>query len=443
MATIRASNTNAAPRFQSAIIGGTNFTWDTANTTLQDFLNAGITQQQITDLGIRPVAPTTAVSAPTTTSAPVTPTAPTTATEPPESFDPSVQTIRLADGRQFTISVIGTNITEARRMGLSFKDILEIQRRTGQLFATGGGSIIQSSELMDLQSLALDEPWLAPNVVNLLTRHANYSDEQANQFLGRTELEKSSGSKVLPRLLPGPGDLNLSTPQGLEEAVNRGIITREEANQRLFELSSRTGLPIGGEGAQAGVVPADPGSARRALFDALPPGDIFRRAQQAQFPTLTGGFAANRVFPRQQQAFQQFAPILGFGADPSQTPNEALLNAFQSFIGGAPPTGAGLGATLSNILSTAAPEAITGGFTRPGAETPFGTIQPAFQAATAPFLQGLSPFIRGGTGEVLERQFRNRVAQSPELFQTPQQVFDAFRRFIPDFEGFNQPIPGQ
>ena len=179
---------------------------------------------------------------------------------------------------------------------------------------------------------------------------------------------------------------------------------------------------------------------QRETFEAGRRDPAFRRAEQEIFPGAGGTFLGERALPRLRNQFQAFSPITHFGG--FQQLGD-LEKAFRNFISGPLPTGATLGTQLQNLISgvgsTIDPTTFAGEFTQ-AAETPFGRVLPAFQAAIQPRLQSVGPTIRGNLERILQEQFQQRVATDPQQFQTPQDVFQSFqeRGFIPQV-----PMTGQ
>jgi len=176
-------------------------------------------------------------------------------------------------------------------------------------------------------------------------------------------------------------------------------------------------------------------------------GDLRRRVYGDIYPQFSGTYAANRILPRLGSQFESFLPITNFmsGGQRFETAADEEA-AFRAFLGGQRPTSAQLGQSLSGILGQQAsgslpPDLFSGIFTNQKGETQFDTIAPAFQAATLPYLQGMGPRFRGNMQAVMQNRLRDEMARNPQMFLTPEQIFTAFKQYIPDFEGFGTTNP--
>lgn len=176
------------------------------------------------------------------------------------------------------------------------------------------------------------------------------------------------------------------------------------------------------------VAPPDPGdianrNLRQELFADQPQNLVRRRAIGQTFGELTpfAFNAANNAFSR----FQQTDPITSFAGELAGDAPE-LGNRFAGFLGGAQPTRETLGTDLNAILAANA----GGGPSAALFATQFGQDpRLAANAAIQPFLQGLSPRLRGGVGRTLGNQFDTRFSQQPDQFQDPQSIVDLFGEF--------------
>lgn len=286
---------------------------------------------------------------------------------------------------------------------------------------------------------------MSPDTLYAQLRSIGYSAELAMNVVDNLVAERQTQTQTAglagaagPGLLGGatgstgpgltPGDISGAT--GFGGPVSGGGMLTEELT--------------GGVGPWGGVMerPDDLTARQEALFNQDPYPAWWRAGTEVFNPRSA---LRNKILSGLINRFQETSPITQFGMNAWGADPEA--NRFRQFLKSPRPTGAQLGSQLAKIIGTAGlapigtPESaqFEESFENFDANTDWGRIAPAFQAGIQPFVQALSPFVQSSMAKVLERQFRELMAQNPSGFTGGRDLFAELqrRKFIPSY------VPGQ
>lgn len=217
------------------------------------------------------------------------------------------------------------------------------------------------------------------------------------QFLG-------TGPVVITGMTPGPNRVGFIQPPG--SAVGGGQGPPPPSDGAITQPSQ---VPV----TTPKFVASNP--FRDFLLGEQEGGDVARRLRAVLGTGLTplGERGAASFVSR----FGALAPLSNFGLE-AQRPEEA----FQSFLG-SPPTQESLRASRQGIIA--------GGADAPGFRSSVlgEDALTAFKASLQPALAGITPRARGRLESSLVDDFQTRLAQTPDLFQNRQQLFDLFSEF--------------
>ena len=229
----------------------------------------------------------------------------------------------------------------------------------------------------------------------------------------------------------------LSQPAYAGMLLNPAEIALAWSSMRDAQRGSEAGVPP-----PANAVPVPevarqgalgPEEARQA--QSLP--EFMRRVGLDRYGSDLNTNIGRRAFNIGVDPFARTYPIQNYfstATDPAAMEAERL-GSFQSYLGGQRPTTESLQNTLAQIFSSAGtdPERFQGVFSNPGADTTFGEVRPAFEAATAPKVLGVNPYFRGGYLNALEQSFQDLISKFPEQYNTPEEVFQYYqgRNFFP------------